>query len=223
MSQLNTRRASTWQPNSLAQTFRPVLYRTRGNVQVHRFQVPCGRAHCECPKTLVLPRFTMAKIEYGRNALFAMACFAFLERASAQLVGVDICACLPTIVTFRLNFTFECDASNVFGPGINDTTCLIETRGNENVTDFVPTRVSTVQIFELNENLAVVGDSTSDDGYIDGSEITYTSIVVRNPTNVSTPATLPRGFQISITAVNAAEQTIVNLLAIQYTGGKSSD
>lgn len=164
----------------------------------------------------------MTKMQYSRNALLVLVCFALLDHASAQLIGVDICACLPTIVTFRLNFTFDCDASNVAGPGINDTSCLIDTRGNENVTDFVPTSVSTVQVFELNEDLAVVGDTTSDEGYFDGSEITYTSIVVRNPANVSTLATLPRGFQIWITGVNAAEQTIVNQLIITYTGGKSS-
>ena len=165
----------------------------------------------------------MAKIQYNRNAIFVLACFVLLEQSSSQLIGVDICACLPTVVTFRLNFTFDCDASNVSGPGINDTSCLIETRGNENVTDFVPTSVSLVEIFELNEILAVVGGSTYDEGYSDGSEITYTSIVVRNPTNVSTPATLPRGFQIWITGINAAEQTIINQLIITYSGGKLTD
>jgi hypothetical protein len=165
----------------------------------------------------------MAKIQYSRNALFVVTCFALMEQAWAQLIGVDICACLPTIVTFRLNFTFECDDTNVLGPGINDTACFIDTRGNENVTDFVPTGVSTVEVFELNEKLEVVGDSTNNEGYFDGSEITYTSIIVRNPANVSSPESLPRGFQIWITAVNAAEQTIVNILAITYTGGTSTD
>ena len=164
----------------------------------------------------------MAKQEYSRKVLFVLVYLALLERASAQLIGVDICACLPTTITFRLNFTFECVDSNVFGPGINDTTCLIETRGNENVTDFVPTSISTIQIFELNENLEVVGDSTNDDGYFDGSMISYTSIVERDPDSVSSVTTLPRGFQILLTGVNAVEQTIVNVLAIAYIGGKSS-
>jgi hypothetical protein len=165
----------------------------------------------------------MAKFECNRKALIAAACLVMLEQASAQMIGVDICACLPTTVTFRLNFTFDCDGSNVMGPGINDTSCLIETRGNENVTDFVPTSVSTVQIFELNENREVVGDSTNDQGYFDGSEITYTSIVERDPDSVNSLSTLPRGFQILLTGVNAAEQNVVNLFAIEYTGGKSRD
>jgi hypothetical protein len=162
----------------------------------------------------------MAKLEYSRKALFVVVYLAILERVSAQLIGVDICACLPTTVSLRLNFTFVCDESNVFGPGINDTTCLIDTRGNENVTDFTPTIVSTVQIFELNEKREVVGDSIYEEGYIDGSEITYTSIVVRDPESVSSLTTLPRGFQIWVTGVNTAEETIVNILAILYTGGK---
>ena len=163
----------------------------------------------------------MAKFEYSGKTLLAVLCFAILKRASSQLIGVDICACLPTTVTFRLNYTFDCDASNVAGPGINDTSCLIETRGNENVTDYVPTSISIVEVFELNENLEVVGSSTYDEGYFDGSEITYTSIVERDPNSVASLSTLPRGFQVWLTAVNAVEQTIVNLLAITYTGGKS--
>lgn len=163
----------------------------------------------------------MVKLAYSRSALFALISLAILERSSAQMIGVDICACLPTIVTFRLNFTFDCDGSNVAGLGINDTTCLIETRGNQNVTDYVPTSISTVQVFELNEDREVVGDSTYDEGYFDGSEITYTSIVERDPDSVLSLTTLPRGFQILLTGVNALEQTIVNVLAIEYTGGKS--
>ena len=165
----------------------------------------------------------MAKIECSRSTLFALACLAILEQTSAQMIGVDICACLPTVVTFRLNFTFECDASNVAGPGIIEPTCLIETRQSDNVTDFIPTSVSLVQIFELNEELAVVGDSLFDEGYFDGSEITYTSIVERAPDNITSVETLPRGFQVWITGVNAAEQTIINQIAITYTGGTSPD
>jgi hypothetical protein len=159
----------------------------------------------------------MAKIEY---LTIVLICFTILDKVSAQIVGVDLCACLPSTLTLRLNFTFDCDASSVSGPGINETTCYIETRGNENVTDFIPTSVTTVQIFELNEDLAVVGNSNFEDGYLDGDEITYTSIVERAPENI-TAATLPRGFQIFITGVNAVEQTIVNILAIAYTGGTS--
>ena len=161
----------------------------------------------------------MAKLECSRNVLCVLVYLVMLERVSAQLIGVDICACLPTTITFSLNFTFECDDTTVFGPGINDTACLIDTRGNENVTDYVPTGVSTVQIFELNEKREVVGDSTNDGGYFDGSEISYTSIIERSPDSVSSLETLPRGFQIWLTGVNAAEQTIVNILAIEYTGG----
>lgn len=203
------------QPKSVVQTFRCRLSSCLDTFNASIVNVPITLHIYYC--------FTMAKIECSRSALFALVCLAILERTSAQMIGVDICACLPTVVTFRLNFTFECDASNVAGPGIIEPTCLIETRQNDIVTDFIPTSVSLVQIFELNDELAVVGDSVFDAGYSDGSEITYTSIVERAPDNITSVATLPRGFQVWITGVNAAEQTIINQIAITYTGGKSTD
>ena len=152
--------------------------------------------------------------------LLTLIIFIFIERLSAQIVGVDICACQPSIVTFRLNFTQDCTESNVLGPGINDTTCFVETRGSINVTDTVPISVSTVQVLELSETLAPVGETVFDVGYFDGDEITYTSIVELSPDNI-TAQNLPRGFQVVITGLNAAEQNIVNTLAIAYTGGKT--
>jgi hypothetical protein len=160
----------------------------------------------------------MTMIQRNKNVLFALLCFTILGRVLTQLVGVDICACLPTTVTFRLNFTIECDETSVAGPGINETTCYIETRGNENVTDMVPISVSTVQVLELKEDQSVITGSNFDGGFVDGAEITYTSIVERAPDNI-TAATLPRGFQLVVTGVNAAEQTLVQTSAIIYTGG----
>jgi hypothetical protein len=158
------------------------------------------------------------KMEFVRTSFYLLACLIICYQASAQIVGVDICACQPSTITFRVDFSIDCDGSNVAGPGIDETTCNTETRGNENVTDFVPTFITTVQILELDENIQPVSETNYDAGYFDGAEITYTAIVERAPDNI-TAATLPRGFQVVLTGLNAAEQNIVNLLAIRYTGG----
>ena len=139
-------------------------------------------------------------------------------KVSAQVVGVDICACQPSIVTFQLNFTIDCDASNVEGPGITETTCIPESPLDESVTDLVPTIITLVKVFELDENLQTVGNTAFDEGYFDGDEITYTSIVIRDPDSINA-SSIPRGFQVVLTGLNAAEAVIETTLAITYNGG----
>jgi hypothetical protein len=75
-----------------------------------------------------------------------------------------------------------------------------------------------VQVLELDENLATVSGSIYKDGYFNGDEITYTSIVERDPAAVNA-SSLPRGFQVVLTGLNAAEENIVFTLAITYNGG----
>lgn len=138
--------------------------------------------------------------------------------AWAQTIGVDLCACQPSVVTFQLNFTLDCDGTNVAGPGINETSCIPESRTSLNVSDFVPTFISEVQVLELDENLAPLTGAIYTDGYFDGDEITYTSIVETDPDNVTT-SNFPLGFQVVLTGLNAAEQNIVITMAITYFGG----
>lgn len=133
------------------------------------------------------------------------------------MIGVDICACQPSVITFKLNFTLECSESDVGGPGIVETACNIGTREDRNVTDKVPTQISTVQVYELaGPDLSVVGGTTFTDGYLDGDDITYTSIVATKPDTID-DSNLPRGFQVVITGLNADEVTLVNQWAITYT------
>jgi hypothetical protein len=135
---------------------------------------------------------------------------------TAQLIGVDICACQPSVITFRLNFTIDCTESNVFGPGIVDTACIVETRGSENVTDKIPTIITSVQVLELyGPELVVVGQSTYEEGYINGDEITYTSIVTESPETINA-SNIPSGFQVVITGLNVDEDTLVNQWIITY-------
>lgn len=143
--------------------------------------------------------------------LVAMA----LPAAMAQ-IGTTLCACQPDTVTFDLSFSLDCDDSNVEGPGINQTACLVETRGDEDTENPFPTVVSEVQILELDQNLQVVGQSFFTDTYFDGDSITYTSIVKTAPETID-EVTLPRGFQVSITGLNAEEETLVNTWVIIYT------
>lgn len=79
---------------------------------------------------------------------------ALIPMASGQrMIGVDICGCQPATYEFTFNFDQICDDSNVAGPGINETACLTEIRGRDEVPDeeLVPVSVQSVQIFELDQ------------------------------------------------------------------------
>jgi hypothetical protein len=167
-----------------------------------------------------LKRFSTMVMTERIQAWLLLATFVLVHSASAQIIGVDLCACQPSVITFKLNFTITCDDSTVVpGSGINDTACLVDTRGNnENITDEVPTYVSLVQIQELGEGpiYAVLGLTEYTDGYYNGDEITYTSIVETKPDSINA-STIPRGFQVAITGLNANEETLVQTWAITYT------
>ena len=150
---------------------------------------------------------------------FALLCLAFLVQwTSAQEVGVDICACQPSVYEITLDFDLVCDDTDVMGPGINDTACLISSRlpDTVNVTDFVPVQVNEIQILELDQNQDVVGQSVYTEGpYFNGDKIYYTSIVRKNPDLVNS-VSLPRGIQTSINGNNALNQPLLNSWGILY-------
>jgi hypothetical protein len=97
--------------------------------------------------------------------LSILACFCLLQKVtvSAQeerVIGVDICGCQPAFYEFTLDFDQSCDDSDVVPNaqrGINETACLTEISGREQVpaAELVPISVQTVQIFELGQNKEV--------------------------------------------------------------------
>ena len=148
----------------------------------------------------------------------AFAVLFLFQSLAGQEVGVDICACQPSVYEITLDFSLVCDDTNVGGQGIVDTACLIGTRltDTENVTDLVPAQVSEIQILELDQNQDVVGQSVYTDGpYFDGDKVYYTSIVRKDP-NAINSVTLPRGIQVSINGNNALNQPLINTWGILY-------
>jgi len=140
-----------------------------------------------------------------------------IGKSSAQLVGVDICACQPSVYRFKLDFGLVCTDNSVGGAGITETSCIVETRDmNQNPDNPVPISVSEVQVLELGQELQVVGNSQFEGQFFDGHEFSYTSMTITNPSGV-TPNTIPRGFQVFITGVNSDEEPLVNQWAITYS------
>ena len=135
----------------------------------------------------------------------------------AQEIGLDICACQPSVYEFTLDFELTCDDLDVGGPGISDTTCLTELRGQEDQdgADLVPVTVSQVSIFELDQNLDVIAQTVKTGSFLSGSTFTYTSIIATEP-DMLNPNSLPRGIQLVFIGNNAMDQAVVNTFAILY-------
>lgn len=140
-----------------------------------------------------------------------------LPIASTQEVGVDLCACQPAFYNFTLNLTADCGDSTIDNsiPGVNDVACILNTLGNENVTDSVPVVVDAIQVLELDQDSQVISQRTIDRRLTTGDSFNYTSIVASNPAAINA-TTLPRGIQVFLTGANAAGQSIINFYAILY-------
>lgn len=135
----------------------------------------------------------------------------------AQEIGLDICACQPSVYEITLNFDLTCADQNVGGRGITDTTCLTELRGQENQedSDLRPVAVGQVSIFELDQNIEPVAQTVITGNYISGSVIRYTSIISTEPQSI-TSESLPRGIQVVFIGINQLNQAVVNTFAILY-------
>jgi hypothetical protein len=137
---------------------------------------------------------------------------------TSQIIGTDICACQPSTYQLILNLSLSCSDTTVENtiPGILDRACQVESRGSsENITDPFPVTIGSIIVSELDENRQAVGQTTYRGPYTDGDIITYTSIILSDPDSV-TAETIPRGFQVVLTGLNLAEETLTNTWIVEY-------
>jgi hypothetical protein len=102
-----------------------------------------------------------SSVEWGRSSLVLLLGILMMLSADtkAQQIGVDICACQPSVYEFTFDFLNTCDDFNVTGPGILDDTCFVDFASDLNVTDEVPVAVFQVEILELDQLLQVVAQT----------------------------------------------------------------
>jgi len=153
------------------------------------------------------------------ETVHALIAVCILHFTYALEVGIDICACQPSVYELTIRSGLTCQDNDVReNPGIQETACLVETRLSDevSVTDFVPATVSEIQILELDQEQEVIGQTVFTDGpYFEGDSVQYTSIVESNPKNID-PSSLPLGFQVTILGNNANNEPIVNTWGILY-------
>jgi hypothetical protein len=136
--------------------------------------------------------------------------------ASAQEVGVDLCACQPTLYRMQLQLDLTCGDQNIGGdetPGVSDTSCLIQDRAPSD--NSVPATVQEIQIIELDQNQDVVRARVYDEGYIDGDSVEYVSFIIANPSDINV-ASLPKFLAVTITARNDDGEPLLNTWTIRF-------
>ena len=163
-----------------------------------------------------------------RTVGFFLGAVALLGFSVQAQVGVDICACQPAFYDFTLNFTFprtegpngsdnNCDQREIVGPGINNTSCLIdnlsnETDGANSMFDFI----STISIAELDQNLLPLVNTRYTGPFRDGDTFTYTSIIANGLADPNDVVAVPKGFQINIQGRNELEDDLFLFILIRY-------
>ena len=81
--------------------------------------------------------------------LLIIGTFCAQTAQAQQRVGVDICACQPGTYEFTLDFDLTCDLKTIQGPGIGESSCVVDTQEGLNVTDMTPVQVSGTLSYEF--------------------------------------------------------------------------
>lgn len=123
-----------------------------------------GRSSCQVEKAAAQhgsEKTLISSAEWGRSSLVLLFGILIMLSADtkAQQIGVDICACQPSVYEFTFDFLNTCDDFNVTGPGITDNACFVDFASDLNVTDEVPVAVSRIEILELDQILQVVAQT----------------------------------------------------------------
>ena len=149
-------------------------------------------------------------------SLLLAAAIAVVEVKSQ--IGVSLCACQPSVYTFKFNFTAVCDINTIVGPGVRGADCFArEFAAGDPVDDTVPVQVSSVTVLELDRILRVIAQTPYQDDFRDGDTFTYTSIAA-TPERIATltPDRWPGGLQLDIVGVNRNEEPITNVWIILF-------
>jgi hypothetical protein len=150
--------------------------------------------------------------------VFFLIVEVLLRPVSAQ-VGVELCACFPSVYTFVLEFDQLCEETSISGAGVDRTGCSV-TPADESVefTDEVPVAVSSIDVLELGLNLAVIATTQVIGTFRSGDSFAYSS-VVSTPEGidmVTERGVFPGGLQLNINGRNALGEFITNVWVIVF-------
>jgi hypothetical protein len=152
------------------------------------------------------------------GCLLLLLLISFVPLSHAQ-VGVSVCACQPSVYTFQFHFDYNCSNSDIKGAGIVDSNCFVQglLQNNTGIQDFVPIRISAVDIIELNQQLRPINSAFYKDGYINNETIRFVSIAGQpSQAGNMTVDNVPKALQLSIVGQNRNEEDITNVWIILF-------
>jgi hypothetical protein len=157
------------------------------------------------------------------TSLFSsFALLGFLLRpAGAQIIGIDQCACFPSIYTVVLNLSQTCTQTSLPSSGIESTTCSVLSESGGAVSGMVPVSVSEITVFELGQNLGtIITEPITGDVFTTGTTFFYLSSSVGTQEGLDTSiasGVFPRGLELQLRGLNLFNEIIINRVTIVFS------
>jgi hypothetical protein len=150
---------------------------------------------------------------FTRRALLAATTVAGIASAQ-QTIGTDVCSCSPSSYVFSFNFSGTCEGSSLKTgqPGLNETGCLVNGKGK----DQVPVSLSSVLIADLDQNLQTVV-SGQQANLTSSDKIVYDAFTKTANVSAALSSEIPRGVALIMKGENAAGEDIQMSIAIIFT------
>ena len=134
--------------------------------------------------------------------------------------SIDLCACQPGALTFTFDYALTCEDRTIVtgAPGIDETECIVSSRGDLTVSDPVPVSIESIVIFELDasNDLNILSVTNMTGPFASGDEIKYESFAVSNTDEV-VAGQIPRVLQVTLQGFNAAGDDLTQSYVIVYT------
>jgi hypothetical protein len=151
---------------------------------------------------------------------FALLGF-LLGPVGAQIIGIDQCACFPSIYTVGLDLAQACNQTSLPSSGIESTTCSVFSESGAVVSSLVPVSVSEITVFELGQNLGtIITEPITGDIFTTGTKFFYLSSSVGTEEGLDTSiasGVFPRGLELQLRGLNLYNEIIINRVTIVFS------
>jgi hypothetical protein len=151
----------------------------------------------------------------------SFALLGFLLGPVGAQIGIDQCACFPSIYTFVLDLGQTCDDTSLPSSGIESTTCsVLPSEPGAVLSSLIPVSVSEITVLELGQNLGtILTEQIPGDTFTTGTTFLYFSSSVGSQEGLDTSiasGTFPRGLELQLRGRNLFNEIIDNRFTIVF-------
>lgn len=155
----------------------------------------------------------------------SFALLGFLFGPVGAQIGIDQCACFPSIYTFVLDLSQTCAQTSLPNPGVESTTCSVLSGAGAGSTltssGMVPVSVSEITVSELGQNLETIfTEQIPGDIFTTGTTFFYLPSSVGTQEGLFTSIAsdvFPRGLQLQLRGLNLFNEIIINIVTIVFS------